>query len=88
LLCLKPAVRKKPHGGFEPQCGSFCFLLALATTAVVLSTVALSTVALSTVALSTVALSTVALGTVPAALGVFRRLQITNFDVFLFFCHN
>jgi len=53
-----------------------------------LSTVALSTVALSTVALSTVALSTVALGTVPAALGVFRRLQITNFDVFLFFCHN
>ena len=53
-----------------------------------LSTVALGTVALSTVALSTVALSTVALSTVPAALGVFGGLQITNFDVFLFFCHN
>jgi len=53
-----------------------------------LSSVALATVALSTVALSTVTLSTVALSTVPAALGVFGGLQITNFDVFLFFCHN
>jgi len=53
-----------------------------------LGAVTLGAVTLSTVALSTVALGTVALGTVPAALGVFRRLQITNFDVFLFFCHN
>lgn len=49
---------------------------------------ALALVALPLVALSQMALSQMALRQVTAALGIFRGLQITNFDVFLFFCHN
>jgi hypothetical protein len=57
----------------------------MTTFALALMAPALSANALGTEALSAEALSLVA---VAAALRVFGGLQITDFDVFLFFCHN
>jgi hypothetical protein len=53
-----------------------------------LAFVALRTVTLRTVTLCAEALRAEALRAVTAALGVFGRFEVMNFDVFLFFTHN